>query len=285
MKKYLIAAALIAVPNYAVAAEDANVLDGFISASVGYQDNGNDFGGITPTMSTESKSNDASLAVRGTIAVPLAPNIALQADLSYAQEPVTHGVTQKSTSIASHLFYRGAGNFLVGAIGQVNFNQFGIYANQIDTKQYFIGGEAQAKLNNFTLTAQVAYRKDDSGFVWYGTDGIATTAQAKYFINPNWSLGVKGEYAALNYNDVSADLDQWRIGLTTERRLTSAPVSLIAKIAYGETKVETVKFNDTRIMGGIKFNFGSQTLTQRDDNGASLDPFESSTLSLAYDIN
>ena len=46
MKKYLFAAAIIAIPGSAVAAENGNVLDGFVSAGVGYQDNGNNFDDI-----------------------------------------------------------------------------------------------------------------------------------------------------------------------------------------------------------------------------------------------
>ena len=282
MKNYLIAAAIIAVPSSAYAADDVNVLDGFVSAGVGYQDNGNNLDNIVLLNGgPQGKSDDATLAIRGTIAFPLAQNIGLQADLGYSQDPLSFGyysATQKTTSVATHLFYRGSGKFLVGAIGQVNFNQTNAIYAQIDTKQYFLGGEAQARLDNVTLTAQAAYRKDDFGLASYKLDGVATTAQAKYFIDPNWSLAVKGEYSSLNFDLADQNLDQWRLGFSTERRLSSVPVSLFAKVSYGETKIESAKLHDTRLMFGIKFNFGSQTLQQRDHNGASLDPFESTAI-------
>jgi len=284
MKKYLFAAAIIAIPGSAVAAENGNVLDGFVSAGVGYQDNGNNLGDIAPLDSFEGKADDVNLAIRGSVAVPLDQDIGLQVDLGYSQDPLNLGYVSgnvKTTNVATHLFYRGAGKFLVGAIGQVNFNQIGVYSSQIDTKQYFLGGEAQARLNNLTLTAQAAYRKDDFGYADYKLDGVATTAQAKYFIDSNWSLAVKGEYSSMNLNFADLNVDQWRLGVSTERRLASMPISLFGKLAYGETKVDYAKLHDTRLMVGIKFNFGSRTLQQRDDNGASLDPFEGNAIPFA----
>lgn len=285
MKKYLFAAAIIAIPGSAVAAENANTLDGFVSASVGYQDNGNNFDDIAPMDGFEDNSDDVNLAIRGSVAVPLDQDIGLQVDLGHSQEPLNFGYysgTSKTTSVATHLFYRGAGKFLVGAIGQVNFNQISVYYSQIDTKQYFLGGEAQARLNNLTLTAQAAYRKDDFGYADYKLDGVATTAQAKYFIDSNWSIAVKGEYSSMNFDLADLDLEQWRLGVSTERRLASVPVSLFGKLGYGESKADVAKLHDTRIMVGIKFHFGSRTLQQRDDNGASLDPFEGNAIPFAY---
>jgi hypothetical protein len=287
MKNYLFAAAIIAIPSSAVAAENANTLDGFVSASVGYQDNGNNFDDIAPMDGDglEDNSDDVNLAIRGSVAVPLDQDIGLQVDLGHSQEPLNVGYysgTIKTTSVATHLFYRGAGKFLVGAIGQVNFNQIGVYSSQIDTKQYFLGGEAQARLNNLTLTAQAAYRKDDFGSADYKLDGVATTAQAKYFIDSNWSIAVKGEYSSMNFDLADLDLEQWRLGVSTERRLASVPVSLFGKFGYGESKADVAKLHDTRMMVGIKFHFGSRTLQQRDDSGASLDPFEGNSIPFVY---
>lgn len=284
MKNYLFAVAVVVMPSSAYAAEDANVLDGFISASVGYKDNGINEGGVAPVEVMRPKSDDATLAIRGSLALPLANNIGMQADLGYSQEPMNaagvYSGNQKSTTVATHLFYRGSEKFLVGAIGQINFNQTGVYTFQIDTKQYFIGGEAQASLKNLTLTAQVAYRKDDFGFISSSVDGVAAVAQAKYFIDPNWSLAVKGDYSSLSLNVADQNLKQWRVGMNTEHRLTSMPVSLFANVGYGESKLYGDKLHDTRMMVGIKFNFGSKTLQQRDHSGASLNPFESDFMPL-----
>ena len=159
MNNYLFAAAIIAMPSSAVAAENTNVLDAFISAGVGYQDNGNNFDDIASRDSFEDNNGDVNLAIRGSVAVPLDKGIGLQVDLGHSREPLNLGYysgTIETTSVTTHLFYRGAGKFLVGAIGQVSFNQIGIYYDHIDNKQFFLGGEAQARLNNLTLTAQAA---------------------------------------------------------------------------------------------------------------------------------
>lgn len=273
MKKMIFAAAVVAAPAQAYAA-DGNVLDGFVSAAVGYQDSG-----ASEDFSEVDSGDDITFALRGTVAVPLSTSIGLQADVAYAREPLNYPApyetSLKTTTAAAHLFYRNEGNFLLGVIGQTNFNTISVYTQNIDTKQYFLGGEGQVHLNNVTLTGQVAYRNDEvSYYDDVSFDGVAATAEVKYFIDSNWSLALKGEYSNVGFEE-DFDIDQWRIGLGTERRLSSLPVSIFANVNYGETKFqdEDFKFHDTRLMVGVKFNFGSGSLAERNRSGASLEPF------------
>lgn len=287
MKKLIAAVAFVVVPTQAFAAENGNGLDAFISAAVGYQDSG-----VSGDVPVSDSGDDILVDLRGSVAVPLNSAIGIQADLAYARDPINVGdipfdVTLKSTTTAAHLFYRNSDKFLLGVIGQTNFNTISAQIFNIDTKQYFVGGEGQLYLNDVTLSAQVAYRKDSiSSLSDFSMDGVAATAEAKYFINSNWSLGLKGDYSHLEREGMSAK--QWRTGLDTEHRLSSVPVSFTANVSYGESKynfIENVKFHDTRLMVGVKINFGSRTLLERNRSGASLDPFKAKTLVTPFGEN
>lgn len=278
MKKLILAAAVVAAPTQAFAAENTNGLDAFVSAAVGYQDSG-----VSGDVPATDSGDDVSFELRGSVAVPLGSAIGVQADVGYARDPLNFpgapfDISLKSTTVAAHVFYRNSDQFLLGVIGQTNFNTLAAQEFNLDTKQYFIGGEGQVYLNNVTLGAQVAYRKDSLSLGQdLSMDGIVATAEAKYFINSNWSLGLKGEYSRIVLDGEDVNVKQWRLGLGTERRLSSVPVSLFANLNYGEGKAnvfEDVKLHDTRFMVGIKINFGSGTLLERNRSGASLDPFK-----------
>lgn len=252
-------AALALTSTPAFAADASTALDAQVSAEIGYQDNGNNF--------DEPASSGATYSLNASVALPISQSIGLQADVSHSQDlmnlPYDAKLNNKSTSVGAHLFLRKSDKFLLGAIGQVNFNTISTSGYSIDMNQYFVGGEAQAYLKKVTLTTQVAYRKDDLGSFGFGSDsfsqsGVIATAQAKLFINSNWSLAAKGEYSNIKFSDsYEVNIDQWRLGLITERRLSTVPVSLLFKANYGESKVDGSKLRDTRFVVGIKINFGS----------------------------
>lgn len=252
-----------------------------LSAEIGYQDNGNNM--------DAASANGATFALNGSVALPITQSIGLQADVSHSQDlmnlPYDVKLNNKTTAVGAHLFVRKNEKFLIGAVGQVNFNNISFAGFDINMNQYFAGGEAQVYLKKVTLTAQVAYRNDDSGWLFFGPEsssqsGVIATGQAKLFINSNWSLAAKGEYSSIKLNEYYYDIkvDQWRIGLTTERRLTSLPVSFILKANYGESKFYGLKLNDMRFVAGLKINFGSKSLKARDRSGASLEGFKAETL-------
>jgi len=253
-----------------------------LSAEIGYQDNGNNMGATS--------ENGATFALNGSVALPITQSIGLQADVSHSQDLMNlpfqyYKMNNKTTAVGAHLFVRKNEKFLIGAVGQVNFNNVSFAIFDTKMNQYFAGGEAQVYLKKVTLTAQVAYRNDDSGWFYYGPDsssqsGVIATGQAKLFINSNWSLAAKGEYSSIKLDEYYYDIkvDQWRIGLTTERRLTSLPVSFILKANYGESKFYGLKLNDLRFGAGLKINFGSKSLKARDRSGASLEGFKAEPL-------
>lgn len=280
MKIYLALASAALVSTPAFAAETSTSFDGQVGVELGYQDNGNNI--------DEPASSGATYQVGGSVALPVTQTLGLQVDVSHSQDlmnlPYGAKVNSKATAVTGHLFVRKTDKFLLGAIGQVNFNAISTQGYGLDTNQYFIGGEGQLYLSKVTLTGQVAYRKDDFGDYFFGPDsfnqsGVIATAQAKLFIKSNWSLAAKGEYSNVDFGDAyPVSVDSWRLDLVTERRLSKLPVSYAIKASYGEIDVDGLKLNDFRITFGLKFNFGSQTLQERDRSGASLEAIKTDAL-------
>lgn len=284
MKTFSAITVLTLAATPAFAADASTAFDAQISAEIGYQGNDNNF--------DERNFNGPTFALNGSVALPVSETIGIQADVSHSQDvmnfPIGQKVNNKATVFGAHLFARKSENFLVGLIGQVNFISLSTDGYSVDFNQYFAGGEAQMYLKNATFTAQVAYRKDDLSSLGFGEEtfnqsGVLATAQGKLFITSNWSLAAKGEYSHTKFNsgyDVS--MDQWRVGIISERRLPSVPISLFFKANYGETKIDTkivsARLNEKRIVAGFKINFGLQSLKARDRSGASVEGFKVDTL-------
>ena len=182
-------------------------------------------------------------------------------------------------SLTGHVFHRNsAGLFGVLVQGTANDSNF------ISSRDYFVGAEGQYFLGNMTLYGQAAYQNTTySGFGYsVKADGWNIAGQLRYFVQPNLMIALKAGYADLKFDDmfgVSASNSAWKIGARTEYRFTASPISVFAEVDYrdGRFKVAGIemKEKETRAMIGAKWNFGSQTLFQRDRNGASLDPMQS----------
>ena len=75
-------------------------------------------------------------------------------------------------------------------------------------------------------------------------------------------------------------MKSWRLGARAEYRFDATPISLFGDVSHRWTDVKpdiisaTYKEHETRAMVGIKLNFGSKTLFERDRSGASLDPIK-----------
>ncbi|MDB5570516.1 MAG: hypothetical protein JWN93_1699 [Hyphomicrobiales bacterium] len=284
MKNGFLASALCLVSAGAVAADlparapamapapVANSFDAFGSLSAGY--NSWDF---------EGQSLDGlNLQGRASFAAPLSGALGFQADGTFERSKLSAdqgNMINNTGSLAGHLFWRDSNAGLFGLIAQASSKN----SSYISDRQYFIGVEGQYFLGNVTLYGQAAYQ--NLGVGMYGTsmdsDGFALAGQVRYFAAPNVMFALKGGYSTLSFDAYgsSFDLNAWTIGAKAEYRLAASPISLIAEADYrrGAYKGEgsSVSENDTRVTVGAKWNFGTQTLIQRDRSGASLDPFRS----------
>lgn len=129
-----------------------------------------------------------------------------------------------------------------------------------------------------TLYGQVAYQNLSAGSLNENAGGFALAGQVRYFATPNLMLALKGGYSALNFDGSASGYDHnaWTFGAKAEYRLAASPISLFAEADYRRGLFRSFRDEtDQRFMVGAKWNFGSQTLFQRDRSGASLDPFRS----------
>lgn len=287
MKKITFVSSIALLASPALAAEPSTVFDSAVSAEIGYQSNTNNYDYGYEDSEQDTSTKGPTFALAGTVALPLSDLIALQADAIYSRDlmnlPTPFTVANKSTTVATHLFARKTDTFVLGAIGQVSFNTISATGSTFETNQYFIGAEGQTYLGKTTVTGQVVYRKDAVGGLDYGSesinaDGYLATFQAKYFLNDNWTVALKGQYSKIKFNINESKLDQWHLGLTSERRLAALPVSLFFGARLGETKVSDIKLRDVRGLFGLKVRFGSQSLKSRDRSGASLDAIKTDIL-------
>lgn len=316
MKKVLATAIIALAPTTAMAA-DSNEFDGFASIALGYnslKDTGGSWvqyrdGALYDSGASSGypKADGLDVEARVTAAVPLGGNFAAQFDGDF-----THTVYKYSGSsspaykldgstLAAHAFWRDPAKGLVGVVAQRTGNSSNYYYAYTPTK-YYIGGEGQYYVGNFTLYGQATYGFTDSAYDWNKFDGVNLGLQARYYAQPNLALTLKGgyEHAAANndytnYSDPAHErysTNTWLIGAKGEYRLSNSRASLFIDADYRETKMKyhdvytgydgvdyydgdyssNRKSHDFRAMVGVKLNFGSKTLLDRDRSGASLDP-------------
>jgi len=307
MRKILATTIVVLAPTTAMAA-DGNIYDGFGSVAVGYNvlDEGKwweDYGyfegsDYSDSGNGEDKADGLDLEVRASAAAPLSGNFAGQVDGVFTRTALKWDDCDgcptwklNETSIAAHAFWREPDKGLVGLVGQRTAHTSNSWSG-ITT--YYIGGEGQAHLDRFTIYGQVSYASVDHSYV--DTDGVNAALQLRYFPQDNLMVALKGGYERMTtkpdddyydcpdycYKDKATT---WLIGAKAEYRLPDSKFSLFADADYRDIKFrnsyidsdyywreEQYKYSDFRAMVGVKINFGSSTLLERDRSGASLDP-------------
>lgn len=286
MKRYLLASvALAALSSAAVAADlptrkpaeapgvaALSGFDAFGSLSLGYN-----------RWEVEGQGTDGlNVETRGTFYAPLFASIGFQADGAFTRsEYSASGMTfrRHTGALAGHVFHRNSAG-LVGVLVQGNAND----TSFISSRDYFVAAEGQYFLGAATLYGQAGYQNTTYNGVGNSltADGWNIAAQLRYFVQPNLMVALKAGYADLKFDAIFGNgltHTAWKIGAKTEYRFDASPISVFAEVDYRDGRIKSagleVKEKETRAMVGAKWNFGSQTLFQRDRNGASLDPMQS----------
>jgi hypothetical protein len=248
---------------------------------------------------------------RVTVAVPLGGMFGGQVDgqfsrTAYHMNGQYESVTIKfnQSTVAAHAYARLSDTAVLGVIGQrtafnTNFNtgggRFGPFGSSLGGRAvYYIGGEGQVALGKATLAAQVVYGSDDSTYT--NSAGVNASAQVRYFLQDNAKITLRGglesfkvtpdqAYYTCTYSCYSNRVLAVAVGLNGEYRLPGSAVSLTADADYRAIKGKYRYFytdgsyndnlrstyGDLRFMVGVKLNFGSKTLIERDRSGASFD--------------
>ena len=254
--------------------------DAFASVAVGYN-------WTTGKNYNESRDfNGLEVKARGTFYAPIAgTGFGFQADGQYERSANNGGegygdLVTNTGLLAAHAFARNATG-LVGVIGQANSTSDN-FGGDTQNRRYFIGAEGQYFLGAVTLYGQVAYQDYsiiNTTNVDVGGTGFNLAGQVRYFATPDLMLALKADYEKLNGTGEAngIDVSSWRVGGRAEYRFAATPISAFGDLSYRSSEVSynsTYKENETRALVGLKLNFGSKTLFERDRSGASLDPID-----------
>lgn len=227
------------------------------------------------TVVQNSYSDAASYAdLRGTLGMDLSPAFTLQGDLVYTYSGV-QGFDAHAFGGALHLSHRLENGLLLGGI--VQYDRYVEYEKgSYESSRALAGLEAQYALDRVTLYGQVGgltyLHRDDSVFNQYG---LFATAQVRYFLTDDLRIDLR---AAAIHTELSNDsiygTDTLAAGIGVEYRINESPISLTANADYYRFATETYNDvrEDARFTIGLRFNFGNETLIERDRSGPSLDP-------------
>lgn len=256
-------------------------IDAFASISAGYN------WGRLESFGSGTSADGLELSARGTFAAPITSTFGVQVDGQYERSAydISNQTLKKNTGeVAGHAFWRDSNLGLLGLIGQASSTEtnFGLFSD----RRYFLGAEGQYYFGNFTLYGQAAYENGNFGVPFSSlngikVDGFVGAAQLRYFMTPDLMIAAKGGYENLRTSDFGFSYNirhtAWLAGAKIENRFTGTPFSVFAEADYrgGDYNISAAKEHETRAVVGMKINFGSSSLIERDRAGASLDPIRS----------
>lgn len=271
MQKFIVAAGAILALGTAATSAQADA-DLFIVGLIGPGEFS--YSGVSlPETSTLTLQGLASAAYNFT------PEIGIQGDILVTSLSVEFD-DDESEKIgidgALHLFYRDSDRFLLGGFVQLGSDSYSYDTNSFDPQldRAYIGLEGQLFVENLTLYGQIGATSmsldlpDVDGTGWFGT------IEARYFLTPDFKIAASAGF--LQYDLDYLTSTNMMLGASAEYKLPELPISLVAKVDYVQATNDQsdIESDQTRVMFGVKFVMGEDTLQARDRNGASLKPFE-----------
>ncbi len=263
-------------------------IDAFVSAGFGYS-----WAGANVDGESVGSMNGVNFETRATFAAPLTGAIGIQADGEFVRNSNRLGDmfdrVEQTGSLAGHVFARN-NTGLLGVIAQGNSTTENVAFENTQHRRYFLGAEGQYFLGKTTIYGQAAYQNLSYGSgiinlpIELSFGGMNLSAQVRHFMEPNWMAALKVDYQNLTGDGLilsAVKQTAWRVGARTEYRLDASPISVYGDLSHAWNNVSfdgSYKENETRAMAGIKLNFGTSTLFERDRSGASLEPIRPSRL-------
>ncbi|MEO8882138.1 MAG: outer membrane beta-barrel protein, partial [Devosia sp.] len=200
--------------------------------------------------------------------------------------------TLRNADIALHGFYRDSSQFLLGGLVQFGTDTFSFDGDSFagTDDRYYAGAEAQWFLGDATLYGQAGAQQVT--FNGESAPGWFATFEARYFLQPDFKI--EAHVGANDFSTGGGDFDNvavnsWNAGVGAEYKFANAPFSIFAK--YDFTHEDSTEFgnndsfDDNRFLVGVKFNFGAETLEDRDRSGASLKPVSSPAFAAPEEAN
>jgi hypothetical protein len=177
---------------------------------------------------------------------------------------------QNSSDVANrdltvHVYYRSQ-DWLLGAFMQQR--NFYLNGTKSSLEEEFQGLEGQYYLNEMSLYVQLGQSKYS-----YTSDSENLVAlELRYFLNDN--LKITGSVDFLKESVVYDTWAQTTIGVGVEYRLQNNPWIIMARLEHAGEKINTGAYSadHNRLMFGVGYAFGKESLRSRDRDGASLRP-------------
>lgn len=204
------------------------------------------------------------------------PTLGAQGDLVFhhAAYPAISELYITDFDGTGHLFYRGD-RFLAGGFVQGGNTEFSSKGGPTEFNRLIAGVEGQVYIDQLTLYGQVGViRQIYPAILDYSALGYFATAEARYFITPNFKVEVHGGLSSMHSDAAAApSASNFNLGFGAEYRLDNIPLSLFGTVDRFQ---HTSTYSDvsTRVMVGLKGNFGTDSLLQRDRNGITLKPVD-----------
>jgi hypothetical protein len=135
-------------------------------------------------------------------------------------------------------------------------------ASEVGSNQLWsVGGQAQAYLDNLTLSGSVAYETVDD----VDSDMWSVAADAAYFISPNFRVNAGAGWSTAEL--VGVDMDAWAANVGTEYQFPGTGISVTAGYAHSELEDADLQIDSLNV--GLRFTFGGDLQT-RERAGADL---------------
>lgn len=248
MKSVLFAAAAIMAVATAAHAESPTTTSGYVEGSY-----------TRPDIGSSSGSTAIDVwSLKGAVSAPLKGNWGGQFDADVGDYRFgAAGLGTGNTAVftpTGHLFYRDD-KFLGGAFVGVETASHVTAVGGGFEGQYYVDPK-------WTLDGAIGY----AGVTNSDLHIFGTRVGARYFINDNFTLGGKVDYA--RFAEFGDHSNLWTFGLKGEYQLKQLPVSL--SLAYERGELHDAGLHSDTLKVGVKWSFGG-SLHDRDRHGASLD--------------
>ena len=193
---------------------------------------------------------------------------------------------RSTMDVALHGFYRDPERFLAGTFVQLGRDTVSHSFGDDTMDRVYFGGEAQVFVGDLTLYAQGGLQQfsfpdvpDFKQNGWFGT------LEARYFLTPDLRIEAHAGLSKLSY-DVGFDITATTVnlGIGAEYRLENLPVSLFASLDCFNLTYQPIgdfSMDHQRLLVGVRFGIGEDTLKDLDRNGASLKPVDSVGVSIS----
>jgi len=213
------------------------------------------------------------------------PVLGVQGDVLVHYENLDEdGVTAEVGSIdgALHGFYRDSERFLLGGFVQLGQDEFSSDLSDNTVQRGAVGVEGQAFFDQVTVYGQLGLQTLNTDVTPdFDFDGWFITGEVRNFLTPDLKIEAHASRSELSYSDgLTLQYETVNAGIGAEYKFADMPLSISAKYDYTTSSLaffDDASIDSHRVLVGLKFNMGEETLQDRDRHGVSLKPLDFGT--------